>query len=245
MTSTPLGTDVAVVTGALTDPDPGDTASVRYEWYVNGAIDAGQTGATYPAAKTTRGDQLFARCFPTDGTTEGPYIETSVALVANSAPTVPVIALSPVAPVTTDQLDVLISTPSTDADNDNIVYNYTWTKDSNPTAQTAASVGSSYTNKGEIWSVSVLACDDFAASPTCASTSASISVTILNSAPVLQSVSLSPTTPTSLEDIVATEGTYNDADGDGVNFAIRWFHDKNDGNGFVLTRLKSRPSSRT
>jgi hypothetical protein len=226
--------DVVIQIGTWSDPDPGDSASNRYEWYNNGVLDVAETGLTYPASSTLRGDVVYAKCFPGDGTTEGTSLQTSNGVVANSAPSVPTVVISPTSPTTSDQLDASFTTPSVDPDGDGVLYSYTWTINSVVgTAYTSGSIPSTETAKDEIWEVSVTACDDYAPDPKCTTIPATASETIVNTAPSLTSVTLSPTSPTSLQDVTASPIGAYDADFDAISFSIKWYHDQDDGAGFV------------
>lgn len=233
-TSPDSDADLAIVTGQWSDADPGDSSSNRFEWYRNGTIDPTETSQIYPAASTSRGDIIFARCFAGDGSSEASPIQTSDATIANSAPSAPVVSLVPSSPTTIEQIDINLITPATDPDGDSVVYSYSWTKNSFATQLTGSSLPSAETAKGEIWQISVLACDDHTIDLKCASTSATASVTIVNSAPSLTSVILTPSSPTSLQDISSEEVGGYDADNDFIIYSVTWYHDQMDGNGFVI-----------
>jgi hypothetical protein len=244
LTTTPdSDADLSLVVGQWTDNDPGDTPVNRFEWYINGQLDATQTGQTYPASSTTRADEIYARCYAGDGTDEASPLQTAAAVVANSAPSAPIVSLIPSSPTTTDQIDINILTPSVDPDvGDAIQLYYTWTKNSAATPYTGDAIPSSETAKGEIWTVFILACDDYAIDTRCASTEATASVTVINSAPMLTSVILDPTSPTSLEDISSSQSGGYDADGDYITYSIKWYHDQMDGNGFVIDPTEVSPT---
>ena len=124
----------------------------------------------------------------------------------------PIVELTPSAPFTVDDLEVLIVSPSVDPDSDaEPELTYLWYKngDIQDTLTNTTLISSELTLKGEIWTVSVIANDgvlDSAASRR--------SVTIQNSLPTV-SAELSPAEPT-LDDAVQVIATAADLDDDEI-----------------------------
>jgi hypothetical protein len=84
--------------------------------------------------------------------------------VQNTAPTAPVIRITPEAPVEGDALTCEIVTPSFDADGDVLTYTYAWEVDGAATAFDTEEVPAGETVGGETWRCAVEAADDSAAS---------------------------------------------------------------------------------
>src|SRR5439155_23488389 len=78
------------------------------------------------AGNGDNGDSITVAVTPNDGTVDGSAFTSSTATVANSAPAVTGVSVTPASP-TTDQ--TLTATPSsTDADGDTVTYRHQWTK---------------------------------------------------------------------------------------------------------------------
>ncbi|MCB9779363.1 MAG: hypothetical protein H6742_12420, partial [Alphaproteobacteria bacterium] len=141
-------------------------------------------------------------------------------LVVNGAPSAPTISLSPASPVTTDGLSVAIVTASVDPEGDTPTYTYSWTRDGASAGSGTASIAASSTAKGQEWTVQVVARDGDGG----VSAAATASVTIVNSAPVLTSLVLTPADAYVDSTLEAAVGT-SDADGDTVTVTYDWYVD--------------------
>lgn len=136
--------------------------------------------------------------------------------VPNTAPTAPVVAVAPALPVTTDDLSVSIVVDATDDDGDDLSFVYRWLRDGAVQADlTGPTVPADRTQKGETWSVVVLADDGRAQSPP-----AQAAVTIGN-APPIATVTFAPTAPTRARALQAVT-TLQDIDGDEVTATYAW-----------------------
>jgi hypothetical protein len=137
----------------------------------------------------------------------------------NEPPTAPAVHIDPASPYTTDLLSVTIDDDAVDAEGDDTEYTYTWTVDGVPYGASTRIIDPSATTKGEVWEVTVSASDGEFAGETVTS-----SVTILNSLPTLDSLTLSPAAPTTEDDLLLDpDGT--DADGEPVVWEIAWTRD--------------------
>ncbi len=106
----------------------GDTVTYSYAWYKNSSLIAA-TSATLTGSSFLKGDTVYCRVTPTDGTTAGSASSSSTVTISNTAPTAPVIAIDPTSPeVSVDDLFCDLNTASTDADGDTITYTFSWTK---------------------------------------------------------------------------------------------------------------------
>lgn len=136
--------------------------------------------------------------------------------VPNTAPTAPVVAVAPALPVTTDDLSVSIVVNATDDDGDDLSFVYRWLRDGAVQADlTGPTVPADRTQRGETWSVVVLADDGRAQSPP-----AQAAVTIGN-APPIATVTFAPTAPTRARALQAVT-TLQDIDGDEVTATYAW-----------------------
>ena len=142
----------------------GDAEAYQIAWYVNSAIDLGETGATYPAAKTTNGDQLVAVFAPYDAEEVGTPVVSGTVTVGDTAPTAPSVSVVPSSPEPGDGLFCDLTVPSTDADGDSISYTYTWYKNGVLTTLTGDTVSGAETEHGDTWECRVVADDGSATS---------------------------------------------------------------------------------
>ena len=85
---------------------------------------------------------------------------TTLTIRINTPPDAPVVEITPNPAQTNDALIAVVS-GSTDADGDNILYSYSWTKNGNATTYSSSSVPSSATSYGEVWTVRVTPNDGY------------------------------------------------------------------------------------
>ncbi|MHA2329323.1 MAG: hypothetical protein ACXACR_12480, partial [Candidatus Hodarchaeales archaeon] len=199
----------------FTDPDSGDSESNSFIiWYKNGFPQPGfENQTTIPAGNTSKGQTWYFTIQPSDGSNFG-TIKTSVAiLILNTAPAANSLTISPSTPQTTDSL----------------LASYTWTDPDNATDTDSGSlliwykngvlqgalnnsitVDSSYTAKSENWHLKVRPKDgaEFGSWISCPT-----NVTILNTAPTVSGLLISPVDPRTINDLT-TGYTYTDADSD-------------------------------
>ena len=131
-----------------------------------------------------------------------------ISFTINAIPTAPTISIIPTPTFTTDELNVNIATPATDADGGSISYSYAWYK--NNTLQsglTNASVPAAETTKGESWMVQVTASDGITNGP-----SAQAATIIQNSPPTLSSVTITPNTNVYTSTVLTCSANASDPD---------------------------------
>jgi len=141
---------VCNVTTQSTDAD-GDTITYTYQWYKDGELQSSLTGSTVPGTETGKGQVWKCVVTPSDGVASGASGEDEVT-IQNSAPTAPVVAVTPDGPRSSDDLVCGITTQSADADGDAIIYTYQWYKDDVlQSGLTTNTVGAAETAKGQVW----------------------------------------------------------------------------------------------
>lgn len=177
---------LTAVPSGYSDPD-GDAEGYHYQWYIGSAAISGATDSTLPGTYFLRGDSVTVTVWPWDGYDEGSSVTSGARVISNTAPTTPVIAVSPERPEPGEDLECQILTPATDADGDSVSYTYSWTKDGSATGITTSTVGGSYTSDGETWQCTVTATDGTDTSGS-ASDSVDVGDYTAPDAPVLTSV---------------------------------------------------------
>jgi hypothetical protein len=143
---------------ASSDPD-GDAITYKYAWYKDGVLQPHLTGNAVKASYTTRGETWKCVVTVSDGMggSSGGFCEASI---HNCPPSPPLVQISPDKPLTMDDLECSITTPSSDADGDAVSYTYAWYKDGILQPQfTSNAVDSNHTALWETWKCAVTASD--------------------------------------------------------------------------------------
>lgn len=154
-----LSTLSASVTSSDAD---GDSRSVQYAWFVNGAVVAGQTAQTLSGAYFSRGDTVVVDAVVSDGALSSPVVQSASITIGNAAPTAPAVVLGPAAVTAgTALIWAVVPAPVPDADGDPVTYAYAWLKNGVnqgfPVSQTTVSGPFS---AGDVWQFQVTPSDD-------------------------------------------------------------------------------------
>jgi len=216
------------------DPDSADTVTYRYTWSCPGKSDVvhgpkSETSDALSSALTEKGHVWTCRVEAYDGEDWSPSLSES-ATIANTPPNQPhAVVITPETPQTADDLLCTV-TPADppDADpNETTAYIYTWScpgKDgviNGPKTETTDTLGSSLTDKGDVWTCSGQAFDGSDYSEPLAA-----SQTIANTAPNPPSqLTLSPETPISTDDLtcsVTPAATPDPDPGDTISYKYTW-----------------------
>ncbi|MFK7931253.1 MAG: hypothetical protein AB8H79_23925 [Myxococcota bacterium] len=147
---------------------------------------------------------------------DGFYSEDSIELLVNGPPTAPVVRLAE-GPATDEPLVAEIVEASTDAEGDTLTTTYAWYLDDVLVPDlTEATVPAERTLRDQAWRVEVWAGDGrLEGERGVASTG------IVNTAPIVDSVALSPTSPMT-NDVVSAAVESSDLDMDTVSYAFEW-----------------------
>ena len=140
----------------------------------------------------------------------------------NQPPSVSNVLISPNSPTTTDSLSLTYTYSDPDGDFESGT-TIRWSQDSSVVSSfnDATSVPSSFTSKGEVWFVSVQPSDG----TEMGSQVTSSSITILNTPPVVNGLSISPTDPSELDDL-SMSYSFSDVDLDlESGSVIQWYLD--------------------
>jgi hypothetical protein len=143
---------------------------------------------------------------------------TGKAVIPNNLPTTPEITLTPENPSSLDDLVVGIITPSTDVDGDPVEYLVEWQVDGETVdGVDTLTLEHIFTRRGESWTAVVTAFDGIAGGG-----STSRTVTVVNSRPVVEAITITPSSiyEASLVECIYDEPT--DADNDVVQQLQVW-----------------------
>lgn len=219
ITPDPADTSDSFTCAVTTSSDvDGDTVSLSYAWYVNGA-SAGVSATTLSSSYTVKNDAVYCLVTPSDGIGSGTAEQSNVVTVGNTAPSVTSVTLSPSTPMTADTITASVS--GSDADGDSITYTYGWyVNGSLAVTGSAASLGSSYFVRGDDVYVEVTPNDG----DDDGSALSSSSVTVINSLPEAPELEFDPASPEQeIDDLfceVVTDS--DDDDGDSVSYTFTW-----------------------
>ena len=141
----------------------------------------------------------------------------SSVVTVNSPPSEPILSLNPSSVYTTDSVEVIAS-GSLDPEGGSVQYQYAWYQDGVLSAASTSSIlPASATSKGELWAVEVIPSDGIHDGP-----AGTHSFTILNSAPLLSQVLLTPASPSKQDTLQCEYAGEYDADGDSLSFSYSW-----------------------
>lgn len=120
--------DTLTASVTATDLD-GDTITYSYDWYVDG-FPRGSTSASLSGVNYfDKGQSIYVVVTPNDGTNNGATETSSTLTVLNSAPTTPVVEITPTSAAEGDDLTCTVITNSTDVDGDIATYSFAWDVD--------------------------------------------------------------------------------------------------------------------
>ena len=220
VTITPTApTTAQVLTAHVTSHDPdGGTLTTAYQWTRNGTDIAGETGSTLDlalAGNGNRDDAIRVRATVNDGSATSPSVTSDPVTVADTAPA-----------FATDLQDrnstvgdgVNIDAGATDADNDTLAYSATGLPAGISIAPaTGAITGTVAAGSTGTHNVTVTVDDgDLTATDTFTWT-----VGALNTQPVVDTVTITPTAPDTNQTLTANV-TSHDADGDLLTASYQW-----------------------
>ena len=216
-------TDPLVATYIFDDVDGDAESGTTFAWFVNGAISQGNVGKTLLSQHTAKGDDWYVIVTPSDGIAFGADVTSNVVTITNSVPTLSSVSIGISNPSTSDDLPVVNT--SSDADTmDTLTYEYRWYLDG--TLQSSLdglpSLPSVATRDGDSWEVEMRVSDGTDVSSWMKSSAVVIGSMTTNTPPSVDSVEITPNSPTTESNLVATV-TSSDADMDSiVSTEYRW-----------------------
>jgi subtilisin-like proprotein convertase family protein/BMFP domain-containing protein YqiC/DNA-directed RNA polymerase subunit RPC12/RpoP/translation initiation factor IF-1 len=229
--TSPKVSDVLTATSiGWSDPE-NDPPNYYYKWYKNNVLIGGATGNTLSGSGVfVRNDTINVEITPNDGTNNGTSVNSSVVTIQNSAPSITGASITP----TTIYANTYLNATATgwaDADGDVASYKYKWYRNGAAiSGQTSSMLSPGYLVKGQTVYVEITPYDGIGdGNPV-----SSQQIVVSDSPPTTPVVNVTPDSPYTSDNIVATITTPSvDADtGDTVWYRYKWY--RNTGGGFEL-----------
>ncbi len=198
-----------------TDAD-GESPAITYEWGNGSTILGTGSSLTLSSSTASPSDTITCTATATDGSGDTDSGSASVS-VENTDPVVGSVAISPSSNVKVTTA-LVCSATATDPDGSSTTLSYSWTNGSS-TLGTGSNLTLSASNSstGDTITCSAQAVDSDGGTDTGVAT-----VTVVNSAPVLSSAALSPTSATEVSILTCAPSSATDADGDSVSYSYNW-----------------------
>ena len=121
---TPLSQSAPAAVQIQSEDPEREAVTFHYQWYVDNAPIAGQTGATLPPEFFRRGQTVSVEIIPTDGTSKGQPYRTAGVVVGNSLPKIAAVSLVPRTARAGDRLEAQVQ--ASDPDHDRVDLTYKW-----------------------------------------------------------------------------------------------------------------------
>ena len=210
----------------------GEKVGLHVVWTREGKV-TGHGEETLPPTEFRKHERVRVVVTPRDGEESGDAATYEV-VVDDAAPTAPVVAFATEKPTVTAPLRALVKKPASDADGDELRYQYRWIRDgaaialpdatdaSNaPPFWTAVSeVPTKQLKKGQRWVVEVRAHDGEKPGPV-----ARAATTIVNSPPPAPAIVFAPERPRRVDGIAVGIEQPPDPDGDVITYRYAWTRD--------------------
>jgi len=207
----------AVLSAPSQDAD-GDPVTYRFTWRKNGAPLALQGDPReVPGSQVAKGDRFDVTVVPNDGEEDGPPVQ-AIALVGNTPPAPPRIAVEPAHPLGGQPLKVVVLEPSRDVDGDPIKLSYSWTREAKPTGKAAETLAPADFHKHERVRATVVPNDGDENGE-----AATFEVRVEDAPPTAPVVGFEKDHPTVTEPLRAViVKAATDPDGDPLRYRYRW-----------------------
>ncbi|MAR23365.1 MAG: hypothetical protein CMA49_06235 [Euryarchaeota archaeon] len=206
------------------DQDGDGESGTSIHWLKNGVRQTQHDGLLFLSKSfTTRNDDWQVEVTPGDGEDFGNTANSNIVTVFNAPPTITSTSISPPTPTPDDELTALVSDDN-DNDGDVLTFEYRWLLDGalQSGLNNLSSLPSYATRLGDVWEVEIRAYDGEDYSSWTRSTSVSVEGQTSNTPPVVDSITISPLNPTTMDSLTASI-TSSDADMDSItDVEYRW-----------------------
>gem|GEM_PF-5725110 len=206
-------TDSSLFAEIIASDDDQDELSYIYDWQINNSSFA--SSELLEGSSFVRGDLIRLFVSADDGTDSSVPVQSQPIIISNSPPQINTVSITPSTAYTNDAL-TCETIGNTDLDGDVLTTSYEWFVNNN-FIKTGNTLGPEYFQKNDDiecqTTISDLIDED----------TGSTSITIQNSAPIAQTISL--TTPVTTEDILYCEIESIDIDNDIIIHEYKWYVD--------------------
>ncbi|MFX0125373.1 MAG: DUF2341 domain-containing protein, partial [Candidatus Hodarchaeota archaeon] len=222
--NTPNTNQDLIASYTFIDPDGDEEIGTILQWYKNGIEQPEyENQLIVPASATNRGENWYFTVLPNDGIEYGSLKTSSMINIVNTAPSVSNLSITPNMPKTDNELIIMYSYMDIDLDPESGT-EIIWYK--NGVLQGGLNYSNivpvTYTAKGQVWYCKVRPSDgtDFGEW-----TSVSTNVTIGNTGPSANDLTITPANAKAVDDLMASF-TSTDPDSDPVSgIEILWYSD--------------------
>ena len=210
-------TDSLTLSYSYSDSDNDPESGSEITWYRDSqALPSGTiTGLTVPSSQTTKGQDWYATVRPSDGADYGTLQTSNTVTIQNTPPTLTAPEITPSSPDESE--DLAVSYSASDADQDSLTIEIHWYLDGVLVTEfnNDTTVPSIATREGDEWRVEVTVSDgeDFESRSSQIITIGQVIQP--NNPPEVNTLVISPSLPTTLNDLFLTYNT-QDLDGDQI-----------------------------
>ena len=210
-------TDSLTLSYSYSDSDNDPESGSEITWYRDSqALPSGTiTGLTVPSSQTTKGQDWYATVRPSDGADYGTLQTSNTVTIQNTPPTLTAPEITPSSPDESE--DLAVSYSASDADQDSLTIEIHWYLDGVLVTEfnNDTTVPSIATREGDEWRVEVTVSDgeDFESKSSQIITIGQVIQP--NNPPEVNTLVISPSLPTTLNDLFLTYNT-QDLDGDQI-----------------------------
>jgi hypothetical protein len=207
------------LTGSVNASDAdGDSVSLTYEWTAKGIVVGTSSVLTLSPSSTPAGTTIVLTVYANDGVEDSNSASDSI--IVNTPPVINSVTITPNTGITVNTTLTGTATGS-DADGDPVSLTYEWSADGIVVGTSSVlTLSPSSTPAGTTIVLTVYANDGVEDS-----NSASASIIVSNTPPVIASVTITPNTGITVNTILTGTSTASDADGDSVSLTYEWTAD--------------------
>ena len=209
--------DVLTLSYSYSDPDGDAQSGTEITWYRDSqALPQGTiSGLSVPTSETLKGQEWYATVKPSDGTDYGSIATSNVVTIENTAPSLSTPSITPSGAEEDD--DLTVSYSASDDDQDSLTIEIHWYLDGVIVTEfnNDTTVPSIATRQGDEWRVDVIAYDGEDTESRSSQIITIGQVVQPNNPPEVTFPVISPSQPTTLNDLFLTYNT-QDLDGDQI-----------------------------
>lgn len=197
----------------------GDVPTMSYAWYVDGSLVADAIEATLTGEHFDKHQEVWVEVTASDPYDAASPVTSDSITILNTPPTLTTVTVDPTE-LYEGSVATCVGSDLEDIDDDELSMAFSWLVNGSEVS-TDETIDGTLFDRGDSVTCSVGADDGEVVGPTVESET----FTVLNSPPVVPSVSITPSSPAEGDTVTATLGTPTDDDGDSVTVAYAWYVD--------------------